>query len=182
MPTRVKFSAELTNFIPSQFECPITDDETSLLDYEVRIDDQAFHHWRERVPVLNLEPHEVSNPTLVIDTVDTIRHVEVVGTWMEQRKPFILCGPPGSGKTMSLMTVLKRLPECGLASLNFSSGTDANTMIMTLELYCETVKQHGGLVMRPKQPEKWIMAFCDECNLPEEDKYGTQQVTMWMRQ
>ena len=43
------------------------------------------------------------------------------------------------GKTMSLMTVLKRLPECELASLNFSSGTDAMTMIKTLELYCETV-------------------------------------------
>jgi dynein heavy chain 1 len=126
MVTRVKYNAELVQILQQHnLEVPATDSETSLLDYEVRIEDMAYHHWRERVPVLDLKPEEVSNPSLVIDTVDTIRHVEVVGSWMEQRKPFILCGPPGSGKTMSLMTVLKNLPECELASLNFSSGTDA---------------------------------------------------------
>ena len=26
------------------------------------------------------------------------------------------------------------------------------------------------------------MVFCDECNLPKADKYGTQQVILWIRQ
>ena len=28
----------------------------------------------------------------------------------------------------------------------------------------------------------WLVVFCDEINLPEEDTYGTQRVIMFMRQ
>ena len=38
------------------------------------------------------------------------------------------------------------------------------------------VKTPNGLVMRPLQLNRWVVVFCDECNLPEEDKYGTQKV------
>eukprot|EP00927_Polykrikos_kofoidii_P026243 TRINITY_DN23401_c0_g4_i1.p1 TRINITY_DN23401_c0_g4~~TRINITY_DN23401_c0_g4_i1.p1 ORF type:complete len:2209 (-),score=513.79 TRINITY_DN23401_c0_g4_i1:103-6207(-) len=69
-----------------------------------------------------------------------------------------------------------------LASLNFSAGTTPELLYQTFELYCEFVKTPGGIVMRPMQMGKWVVVFCDECNLPEADKYNTQKVIMFIRQ
>lgn len=48
--------------------------------------------------------------------------------------------------------------------------------------YCEYTKTHKGIVLHPKQPNKWLVIFCDEINLPDEDDYGTQGVITFLRQ
>ena len=56
-------------------------------------------------------------------------------------------------------------------------------MILTqFEHYCEYVKNSKGIVLRPKNPNKWLVIFCDEINLPETDKYGTVPVITFLRQ
>ena len=50
------------------------------------------------------------------------------------------------------------------------------------EHYCEYVKTVNGIVLRPKQPSKWLVVFCDEINLPDADKYGTMTVITFLRQ
>jgi len=37
-------------------------------------------------------------------------------------------------------------------------------------------------VLAPVQLEKWLVLFCDEINLPDVDKYGTQRVISFLRQ
>jgi len=157
--------------------------DTTLLDFEVRVDDGEWHHWKERVPTLDIEPAKVGDSSLIISTVDTVRHVATLAAWLEERRPFILSGPPGSGKTMTLMSTMKSMAgSLELASLNFSAGTTPELLLKTFELYCEIAKTTNGLVMRPLQPGRWVVVFCDECNLPAEDKYGTQRVIMFIRQ
>lgn len=39
-----------------------------------------------------------------------------------------------------------------------------------------------GLVLQPTQLNKWLVLFCDEINLPDMDKYGTQRVISFLRQ
>ena len=157
--------------------------DTTLLDFEVRVEDGAWYHWDKRVPTLDVEPEKVADSSLIISTVDTVRHTAALAAWLEERKPFILSGPPGSGKTMTLMSTMKSMAgSLELASLNFSAGTTPELLLKTFDLYCETVKTPAGLVMRPLQLNRWVVVFCDECNLPEEDKYGTQKVIMFIRQ
>lgn len=159
--------------------------DTTLLDFEVRVEDGQWYHWDKRVPTLEIEPEKVADSNLIISTVDTVRHVSALSSWLEERKPFILSGPPGSGKTMTLMSTMKSMSQDGsleLASLNFSAGTSPDLLLKTFDLYCETVKTPNGLVMRPLQLNRWVVVFCDECNLPAEDKYGTQKVIMFIRQ
>lgn len=157
--------------------------DTTLLDFEVRVEDGAWYHWDKRVPTLDIEPAKVADSSLIISTVDTVRHTATLAAWLEERKPFVLSGPPGSGKTMTLMSTMKAMAgSLELASLNFSAGTTPDLLLKTFDLYCETVKTPNGLVMRPLQLNRWVVVFCDECNLPEEDKYGTQKVIMFIRQ
>jgi len=100
------------------------------IDYEVRIDDGSFHPWNAKVPKIDLDFNKVTDADLIIPTVDTLRHEFVLGSWMSEHRAFLICGPPGSGKTMTLMTTLKSLPNCEMIFINFSSNTLPN-MILT---------------------------------------------------
>lgn len=153
-----------------------------LLDYFVSVDDGEWHAWSEKVPRREIETHEAASPDLVIATVDTVRHVEVVKAWLSEHRPLILCGPPGSGKTMTLEDTLKVLPDYELVSLNFSSATTPELIMKTFEHHCEFKKTPKGLILRPTAVGKWMVVFCDEINLPSADKYGTQRVMTFIRQ
>jgi dynein heavy chain 1 len=89
-------------------------DELSLLDFEVRVDTGEWQRWSDRVPAVELDTHKVVAPDVVIETVDTVRHVDVLSAWLADHRPLILCGPPGSGKSMTLTSVLRALPDCDL--------------------------------------------------------------------
>ena len=147
-------------------------DEESLLDFTVSLrNDAKWTKWSEQVPTVVLESRQVLSTNIVIPTIDTVRHRSALHAWLAEHKPLILCGPPGSGKTMTLTATLQSLPECVLVSLNFSSATTPDLILKTFTQYCECVKTPQGLVLRPQQVGKWLVVFCDEINLPAEDKY-----------
>ena len=155
---------------------------TPLLDYEVRIEDQQWHLWKKKVPNIEIETHRVVDADVVITTIDTLRHQEVLCSWLSEHRPFLLCGPPGSGKTMTLMATLKALPDFEMIFVNFSSSTTPHLILKTFDHYCEYSRTPNGIVLRPHQPNKWLVVFCDEINLPDEDKYGTQSIITFLRQ
>ena len=157
-----------------------------LLDLQVDVADGSFSEWAAMVPRMEIESHKVTSTDVVVTTTDTVRHIEVLRAWLGSHKPLILCGPPGSGKTMTLSSVIDAMPEFILASLNFSSSTTPDLILKTFAQYCEVIDSPDGLVMLPNRQSysesKWLVIFCDEINLPEEDKYGTQRVVMFLRQ
>merc|ERR1711871_842363 len=106
-----------------------------LIEYEVYVEDGSWHAWSDKVPQIEIESHQVVKTDVVIPTVDTVRHKSALRGWLAEHRPLILCGPPGSGKTMSLTAALNSMPEFELAALNFSSGTDVNLVLKTFEQY-----------------------------------------------
>ena len=56
--------------------------------------------------------------------------------------------------------------------LNFSSATTPELLLKTFDHYCEYKRTPNGVVMSPVQLGKWLVLFCDEINLPDQDKYG----------
>ena len=67
--------------------------------------------WISKVPKIEVETHNVGAPDVVVPTLDTVRHESLLYTWLQEHKPMVLCGPPGSGKTMTLFSALRSLPD-----------------------------------------------------------------------
>eukprot|EP00830_Metopus_es_P014557 TRINITY_DN3901_c0_g1_i1.p1 TRINITY_DN3901_c0_g1~~TRINITY_DN3901_c0_g1_i1.p1 ORF type:complete len:1012 (-),score=209.87 TRINITY_DN3901_c0_g1_i1:2492-5527(-) len=83
---------------------------------------------------------------------------------------------------MTLMATLKSLPDFEMIFVNFSSSTTPSLLLKTFNHYCEYKKTPGGMVLRPRNQAKWLVVFCDEINLPDTDKYGTQAIITFLRQ
>lgn len=151
----------------------------NLLEVDLQQDSQ-WTPWAVRE--VDLPTHAVVQPDIVVPTVDTARHESLLFSLLSQRKPLILCGPPGSGKTMTLLSALRRAGNIDLVSLNFSKLTDAALLTKSLEQYCTYRQVRGETVLGAPQLGRWVVVFCDEINLPERDRYGTQQVIALLRQ
>ncbi|CAG0895372.1 unnamed protein product, partial [Cyprideis torosa] len=181
---KLKGRAELGDFISSATTIPLhptAGGTMPIIDYEVTAHGE-WSPWSDKVPTIEVETHKVASPDVVVPTVDTIRHEVLLKTWLAEHKPIVLCGPPGSGKTMTLFSTLRSLPDMEVVGLNFSSATSPELLLKTFDHYCEYKRTPTGTVLAPVQLGKWLILFCDEINLPDMDKYGTQRVISFLRQ
>ena len=163
-------------------DLPLLTSGGSLIDYDVQINTGDWVAWQSRVPVVDIDAHAVTASDVVVPTVDTVRHEEILYSWLSEHKPLMLCGPPGSGKTMTLFSALRKLPDMEVVGLNFSSATTPELILKTFDQYCEYRKTPNGVILAPVQIGRWLVVFCDEINLPATDKYGTQRVISFIRQ
>ncbi|XP_048259760.1 cytoplasmic dynein 1 heavy chain 1-like isoform X2 [Haliotis rufescens] len=178
---RIKMRQELGDFIRGITTIPLPPTTGSIIDFEVGIGGE-WVPWQSKVPQVEVETHKVAAPDVVIPTIDTVRHESLLYTWLAEHKPLVLCGPPGSGKTMTLFSALRALPDMEVVGLNFSSATTPELLLKTFDHYCEFRRTPNGVVLSPVQLNKWLVLFCDEINLPDMDKYGTQRVISFLRQ
>lgn len=153
----------------------------SMLDVEVSFLTGDWQPVLSRVPTVDILAEQVGANDTVIPTVDTCRHEDLLRAWLGAGRSALLCGPPGSGKTMSITSVLSHSPEYEAIFLNFSSCTTADTVLKALEQYCVIQDTVRGLVMTPRSGRK-LLLFCDEINLPALNCYGTQVVLQLLRQ
>ncbi|KAK1752146.1 dynein heavy chain, cytoplasmic [Echria macrotheca] len=166
----------------ASFGSPPLDGTSSLIDFDVSLPRAEWTPWQNQVPTIEVNTHSVTQTDVVIPTLDTVRHEDVLYSWLAEHKPLLLCGPPGSGKTMTLFSALRKLPNMEVVGLNFSSATTPDLLIKTFEQYCEYKKTLNGVMLSPTQIGRWLVIFCDEINLPAPDKYGTQRAISFLRQ
>jgi len=101
----------------------------NAVDLKVRVEDGEWEPWARSVPSRDIEAKQVTGSDVVVPTTDTLRHEEVIRACLASHRPLILCGPPGSGKTMTLTAVLSAMPELVLVPLNFSSTTTPDLLL-----------------------------------------------------
>ncbi|KAG6866267.1 hypothetical protein C0991_006854 [Blastosporella zonata] len=181
---KLDLRAEMGDYLRKQtgIDLPPLPPGSSLIDYDVQVSNGEWSPWQSKVPSIEIEAHAVTAADVVVPTMDTVRHEEVLYSWLSEHKPLMLCGPPGSGKTMTLFSALRKLPDMEVVGLNFSSATTPELILKTFEQYCEYRKTPNGVILAPVQIGRWLVVFCDEINLPAADKYGTQRVISFIRQ
>lgn len=180
LDNRKAFGDEICAF--ANFGSPPLDGSSSLIDFDVNLPKAEWNSWQTQVPTIEVNTHSITQTDVVIPTLDTVRHEDVLYSWLAEHKPLLLCGPPGSGKTMTLFSALRKLPNMEVVGLNFSSATTPDLLIKTFEQYCEYKKTLNGVMLSPTQIGRWLVVFCDEINLPAPDKYGTQRAISFLRQ
>lgn len=166
----------------ASFGSPPLGGSSSLIDFDVTLPKAEWSSWQNHVPSVEVNTHSITQTDVVIPTLDTVRHEDILYSWLAEHKPLLLCGPPGSGKTMTLFSALRKLPNMEVVGLNFSSATTPDLLIKTFEQYCEYKKTLNGVMLSPTQIGRWLVIFCDEINLPAPDKYGTQRAISFLRQ
>jgi dynein heavy chain 1 len=182
--SRLELRAQLGEFLRNQtaVDLPPMGAGSSLIDYDVTVATGEWSAWQTKVPTIEIDSHAVTQSDVVVPTMDTVRHEEVLYSWLSEHKPLMLCGPPGSGKTMTLFSALRKLPDMEVVGLNFSSATTPELILKTFDQHCEYRKTPTGVALAPTQIGRWLVVFCDEINLPAPDKYGTQRVISFIRQ
>ena len=157
---------------------------TPLLDVFVDAEPGApYRSWNDHVVQIDVDARALTTGDTVVPTIDTVRHESLLHAWLQDERPVVLCGPPGSGKTMVLLTALRRLPDVDVVTLNLSSQTTPRTLLRTLEAHA--VYEHtpaAGTRLVPRVPGRRLVLFCDEINLPAPDRYATQRVLALVRQ
>jgi len=89
---------------------------------------------------------------------------------MENNLSVILCGPPGCGKTMIINNAhrhLSGLVDPKMVFINFSSMSKPKLVTKALEQNCKMSKGNQATILKP---DKKIIVFLDEINLPQPDK------------
>ena len=99
------------------FDTPLLSESSSLIDYDVSLPRAEWTPWQNSVPNVEINTHSITDPDVVIPTLDTVRHEDVLYSWLAEHKPLVLCGPPGSGKTMTLFSALRKLPSMEVVGL-----------------------------------------------------------------
>ncbi|ODV86297.1 hypothetical protein CANARDRAFT_211710 [[Candida] arabinofermentans NRRL YB-2248] len=150
--------------------------------FDVTLPECLWESYSLKVPSTTIEPHMITQPDIVIPTTDTVIHEDLIFTLLSARRPLILCGPPGSGKTMTLMAALRKSPDFLFVGVNFSKDTTPEFLLKTLEQHCIYKKRANGVTLAPSISDKWMVVFCDEVNLPALDEYGSQNVISFIRQ
>uniref|UniRef100_A0A0X3P013 Dynein heavy chain, cytoplasmic n=1 Tax=Schistocephalus solidus TaxID=70667 RepID=A0A0X3P013_SCHSO len=179
--SRSQVREQMCDFVRQVTTIPLPPPGSPIMDFDVSPAGE-WVPWAQKVPVIEVESHKINTMDVVVPTLDTVRHEALLYTWLAEHRPMVLCGPPGSGKTMTLFSALRSLPDMEVVGLNFSSATTPELMLKTFDQYCEYRKTPNGIVLAPQQINKWLIFFCDEINLPNEDKYGTQRVISFLRQ
>lgn len=159
-----------------------SNDSLSLTDYEAIAGELKLRPLSMSMPQITLEPHEVILPDLMIPTVDTMKHERLILDLLYAGKSPILCGPPGSGKTMTIFNALKNSKKFDLIGLTFSKETTVASFLDTLKHHTTITETAKGILLKPKSLSKDLVVFCDEINLPEADEYGAQPVILLLRQ
>ena len=98
-----------------------------------------FTSLTSQVPSIVLEAHDVMKPDIIIPTIDTIKNEKVFYDLLNSERAIILCGPPGSGKTMIMNSALRKSSRFEVVGINFSKDTTTENILSTLHRHTNYV-------------------------------------------
>lgn len=91
-----------------------------------------------------------------------------------------ICSETGGGKTASVSSYLQDLsPDIQHCHLRFYSRTKSYALQSLLE---KNLTKHRRLCLGPSADITRLVACLDDVNIPEPDKYGSQQAVEFLRQ
>ena len=148
-----------------------------VLDYYYDLSSSEIVAWTGKVEEY---VHGVGSfSSIFVPTVNSTRMTAVVDRLISRKRPVLLVGSAGTGKTQLLKEYLKGMDENHLyCTINMNYYTDSLALQTQLEA---PVEKRSGKVFGPPA-QKQLVYFVDDLNMPFKEEYGTQTPIALLRQ
>ncbi|XP_023385619.1 dynein heavy chain 9, axonemal [Pteropus vampyrus] len=175
----VDYRAEFSKWWLTEFKTVKFPSQGTIFDYYIDPETKKFELWSKLIPQFEFEP-EMPLQACLVHTSETIRVCYFMERLMKKRRPVMLVGTAGTGKSVLVGAQLASLdPEKYLMkNVPFNYYTTSAMLQGVLE---KPLEKKAGRNYGPPGNKKLIY-FIDDMNMPEVDAYGTVQPHTIIRQ
>uniref|UniRef100_H2ZKB7 AAA+ ATPase domain-containing protein n=1 Tax=Ciona savignyi TaxID=51511 RepID=H2ZKB7_CIOSA len=151
----------------------------TVFDYCIDSETKKFLPWSESVPACNYSSNILPLQACMVPTAETRRIRYFMDLLMEIRRPVMLVGNAGAGKTVLVQDKLAALPDDFMVTnVPFNFYTTSMMLQGVLE---KPLEKKAGRNFGPPGSKR-LVYFIDDMNMPEVDAYGTVQPHTLIRQ
>jgi dynein heavy chain len=168
------------SYEPAKIPNKIGGEYKSLFELYFDQEEMRWVNWTQTVEKYTINK-EHTFLQLSIPTIDMIRVNHLCKSLLNNNLHALLIGPTGTGKSMSIMNLLKKdfdNTDYTYYTLGFSAQTSANQTELIIDGSMEK-KKRG--VFGPSLGRKGII-FVDDLNMPQKEQYGAQPPIELLRQ
>ncbi|XP_057392157.1 dynein axonemal heavy chain 9 [Balaenoptera acutorostrata] len=151
----------------------------TIFDYYIDPETKKFEPWSKLIPQFEFDP-EMPLQACLVHTSETIRVCYFLERLLARRRPVMLVGTAGTGKSVLVGATLASLDaeEYLVKNVPFNYYTTSAMLQAVLE---KPLEKKAGRNYGPAGNKKLIY-FIDDMNMPEVDAYGTAQPHAIIRQ
>jgi len=173
---RVKYQESIQS-IPNN-QCPVLKTEGQTI-YDFTLDDK-FEWGDWQLTKLVADPNKFDFASLLVPTMDSVRMHYFMHLMLDQKRPVLLVGGPGTAKSSVSMMYIENQPKSQyiFKNINFSSATTCQIFQNIIE---STVEKRSGKIFGPPANKK-LICFLDDVSMPEINVWGDQPTLEVIRQ
>ena len=146
----------------------------TVFEYYVDKQTKSWLPWEEKLQGSWKYSPSLPFYKIFVPTIDTIRNEFVVRSLIAKKKPVLIVGDVGTGKTSLMQTVLNSQTDASgpanILNINSSAQTSSNMVQSILESRLEKRTKNVFVPIGGKQ----LVTFVDDFNMPMKDTFGSQ--------
>ncbi|XP_062858858.1 dynein heavy chain 9, axonemal isoform X2 [Trichomycterus rosablanca] len=175
----VDYRVEFSKWWVTEFKTIKFPSQGTVFDYYIDPETKKFEPWSKMVPKFQMDP-DIPLQACLVHTTETIRVSFFMDRLLERRRPVMLVGNAGTGKSVLVGGKLASLdPEkYVIKNVPFNYYTTSAMLQAVLE---KPLEKKAGRNFGPPGSKRLIY-FIDDMNMPEVDAYGTVQPHTLIRQ
>ncbi|XP_045383116.1 dynein axonemal heavy chain 9 isoform X2 [Lemur catta] len=175
----VDYRAEFSKWWLTEFKTVKFPSQGTVFDYYIDPETKKFEPWSKLISQFEFDP-EMPLQACLVPTSETIRVCYFMERLLQRRRPVMLVGTAGTGKSVLVGAKLASLdPEEYLVkNVPFNYYTTSAMLQGVLE---KPLEKKAGRNYGPPGNKK-LVYFIDDMNMPEVDAYGTVQPHTIIRQ
>ncbi|KAM6897413.1 dynein axonemal heavy chain 9-like [Xenentodon cancila] len=175
----VDYRVEFSKWWVAQFKSIKFPSQGTVFDYYIDVESKKFEPWSKMVPKFQMDP-DMPLQACLVHTTETIRVRYFMDRLLEHRRPVMLVGNAGTGKSVLVGDKLGSLDaeKYMVKNVPFNYYTTSAMLQAVLE---KPLEKKAGRNYGPPGSRRLIY-FIDDMNMPEVDAYGTVQPHTLIRQ
>uniref|UniRef100_A0A7M4EWH0 Dynein axonemal heavy chain 9 n=1 Tax=Crocodylus porosus TaxID=8502 RepID=A0A7M4EWH0_CROPO len=175
----VDYRVEFSKWWVTEFKTIKFPSQGTVFDFYIDPETKKFEPWSKLIPKFEFDP-ELPLQACLVPTSETIRVRYFMDKLLERRRPVMLVGNAGTGKSVLVGSKLSSLDtdEYMVKNVPFNYYTTSAMLQAVLE---RPLDKKAGKNYGPPGTKKLIY-FIDDMNMPEVDTYGTVQPHTLIRQ